>query len=69
MSTNTAEFSFVVKACPDMNALRVTMGIEAYPCAEEADIVAAQASFSVLVGMVHETFDNWEYNQDGGLQS
>lgn len=62
MSTNTAGFSFVVKACPDMNLLRETMGLEVYPCAEEADIIAAQASFSALIGMVHETFDNWQYN-------
>ena len=45
------------------------MGIAEYPCATAEDIVAAQSTFSVLIGMIHETFDNWEYNQDGGLQS
>lgn len=69
IKTNSAGFTYVIKSCPDMNLVRAKMGIAEYPCAQAEDIVAAQSTFSVLIGMIHETFDNWEYNQDGGLQS
>jgi hypothetical protein len=37
-------------------------------CANDTQIELARTQVKVLIGIMHESFDPWEYNQDGGLQ-
>jgi ABC-type amino acid transport substrate-binding protein len=50
-----------------MNQIRASLGQAAIPCASSEQINQARKKVKVLVGVMHETFDPWEYNQDGGL--
>lgn len=50
-----------------MNKIRLANGWDLVECASDEDILAAADSFKILIGMMHETFDPWQYNQDGGL--
>lgn len=65
LSTDSASFSYVVKACPEMNALRSQYNIPNITCASNEEIIAAAPQFQLLVGIARQFFSPWSYNQDG----
>jgi hypothetical protein len=52
-----------------MNEIRVNyLQEDPVICASNSSINDMRKNLKILVGIMHETFDAWEYNQDGGLQ-
>jgi hypothetical protein len=53
MGTNEASYTFMVKACPEMNSIRELLNKPLIDCADEIDITAAHNTFTTLVASVH----------------
>ena len=63
MQTNSTQFELLIYSCPRMNEIRQEyLGEDPIPCASDSSINQVRKSLKILVGVMHETFDAWEYN-------
>lgn len=69
VDTNSSSYSFLVKNCTSMNAVRKLRNQPQIECASDHEMADVASKFSVVTATVHKSFDPWAYNQEGGLQT